>query len=152
VARAGIRTPVTIIGDGPARPELEHHAEGLGLDNVSFRGSLPDEEVPALVAGADVAAFLSQAEGLGLAAAEALMLGVPVVATSDGGGVLDLVRDGAGACVVAPTAEAVGAALLRCLGDPSLRVAAIGAGDRLRADLAPDAVAGQFERVYADLG
>ncbi len=151
VARAGIRAPVVIIGDGPARSELARQAQTLGLGNVEFRGALPNEEVPPLVAGADVAAFLSRAEGLGLAAAEALMLGVPVVATSDGGGVLDLVRDGAGACVVAPTAEAVGAALLRCLGDSSLRVAAIGAGDRLRADLAPDAVAGQFERVYGDL-
>jgi glycosyltransferase involved in cell wall biosynthesis len=151
VARAGVRVPVTIIGDGPARPELERRAHTLGLDNVAFRGALSDEEVPALVASADVAAFLSRAEGLGLAAAEALMLGVPVVATTDGGGVLDLVRDGEGACVVAPTAEAVGAALLRCLGEPALRVAAIGAGEQLRTDLAPDAVAGQFERVYADL-
>jgi glycosyltransferase involved in cell wall biosynthesis len=151
VARAGVGVPVTIIGDGPARPELERRARALGLHNVDFRGALPDETVPALVAGADVAAFLSRAEGLGLAAAEALMLGVPVVATTDGGGVLDLVRDGAGACVVAPTAEAVGAALLRCLNDPALRGAAIRAGEQLRTDLAPDAVAGQFERVYADL-
>jgi glycosyltransferase involved in cell wall biosynthesis len=149
VCQAGIRAPVTIIGDGPARRELERRAQGLGLHNVDFRGTLSNEEVPAIVASADVAAFPSRAEGLGLAAAEALMLGVPVVATSDGGGVLDLVRDGEGACVVPPTAEAVGAALLRCLGDPSLRVAAIRAGEQLRADLAPDAVAGQFERVYA---
>jgi glycosyltransferase involved in cell wall biosynthesis len=149
VHRAGIQAPVTIVGDGPARERLEHQAQTLGLSNVRFRGVLPDDDVPAILASADVAAFLPRAEGLGLAAAEALMLGVPVVATTDGGGVLDLVREGQGACVVPPTAEAVGAGLLRCLGDPTLRVAAAQAGDRLRVALAPDTIARQFEQVYA---
>jgi glycosyltransferase involved in cell wall biosynthesis len=151
VALAGLQVSVTVIGDGPARPALERHARALGLHNVVFRGALPDDAVPALVAGADVAAFLSRGEGLGLVAAEALMLGVPVVATTDGGGVLDLVRDGEGARVVAPTAEAVGRGLKHCLDDPSQRVAALRAGDRLRAELHPDAVAGQFESVYQAL-
>jgi glycogen(starch) synthase len=115
---------------------------------VRFLGVLPDEEVPALVAGADVVAFPSHAEGLGLAAAEALMLGVPVVATTDGGGVLDMVKDGEGAFVVPPTVDAMGAALDRCLGNTNVRSAAALAGDRLRHQLSPEAVATRFERVY----
>jgi glycosyltransferase involved in cell wall biosynthesis len=148
VHTAGIRAPVTIIGDGPARGSLEHQARSLGLDRVRFLGALPDAEVPALVAAADVAAFPSRAEGLGLAAAEALLLGVPVVATTDGGGVLDLVRDGAGARVVPPDAGAFGWALRDVLGAPDVRSAAVDAGDALRAELAPDGVAQRFERVY----
>jgi glycosyltransferase involved in cell wall biosynthesis len=148
VHAAGVRAPVSIIGDGPARGELEARARTLGLDNVRFLGALPDDAVPSLVAAADVAAFPSRNEGLGLAAAEALLLGVPVVATTDGGGVLDLVTDGAGARIVSPDARAFGAALLGALSDRDLRKGAVLAGDRLRTELAPDAVARRFEQVY----
>jgi glycosyltransferase involved in cell wall biosynthesis len=151
VRSARLQVPVTIIGDGPSRDELEARARALGLANVRFLGALPDPDVPPLVAAADVAAFPSRSEGLGLAAAEALMLGVPVVATTDGGGVLDLVRDGEGSCIVPPTPEAMGAALIRCLGSGPLRAAAVQAGRRLREQLSPHAVAEQFERIYAAL-
>jgi glycosyltransferase involved in cell wall biosynthesis len=152
VHTAGIEVPVTIIGDGPNRAELEQRAHAMGLRNVRFRGILPDQEIPAVLGSADVAAFPSHSEGLGLAAAEALLLGVPVVATTDGGGVLDLVRDGAGACVVPPNPAAFGAALRRCLTDATVRAAAVRAGDELRTLLAPDAVAVQFEQTYAHVG
>jgi glycosyltransferase involved in cell wall biosynthesis len=148
VHAAGLRASVTIVGDGPARGDLEARTRALSLDNVRFLGTVPDADVPGLVGAADVAAFPSQREGLGLAAAEALMLGVPVVATSDGGGVLDLLRDGEGSCVAAPTARAFGDALRRCLADPAMRAAAARAGDVLRGQLSPDAVARQFEGVY----
>ena len=151
VHAAGLQTPTVIIGDGPARAELEAQSRTLGLSNVRFLGTLPDEEVPGIVAAADAAVFPSRNEGLGLAAAEAQMMGVPVIATTDGGGVLDLVRDGEGAFVVAPTPEAVGAAMKRCLGDSSSREAAVRAGERLRAELAPAAVAATFERIYAGM-
>jgi glycosyltransferase involved in cell wall biosynthesis len=151
VHAAKLSVPVTIVGDGPARADLERHAGALGLDRVRFLGAVPDDDVPALVGAADVAAFPSRHEGLGLAAAEALMLGVPVVAASDGGGVLDLVRDGEGACVVPPTPAALGDALRRCITDPAMRAAAARSGRALRAQLSPDAVARQFEDVYAPL-
>ncbi len=141
--------PVTIVGDGPARGELEDLTRALHLANVRFRGALPDEEIPAVLGSADAAAFPSRDEGLGLAAAEAQMSGVPVVATADGGGVLDLVHDGEGAFIVAPTPEAVGAALRRCLADPGMRAAAVSAGNRLRTQLSPDTIAAEFARVYA---
>lgn len=148
VHHAAIDVPVTIIGEGPARCELERHSAALNLKQVRFRGALPDDEVISVMANADVAAFLSRSEGLGLAAAEAMMLGVPVVATLDGGGVRDLVRHGEGACVVQPTREAVGAALQHCLSDPSIRDAARYSGDVLRTQLAPGAVAAMFEQAY----
>ena len=151
VHAAGIEAPVTIVGEGPARQALEERARALGLGAVRFLGAVPDEQVPTLVGSARVAAFLSRNEGLGLAAAEALMLGTPVVATSDGGGVLDMVRDGEGACVVTPSPDAVGAALARCLADRGIGTAADAAGQRLRVELSPDGVAGRFEAIYARL-
>jgi glycosyltransferase involved in cell wall biosynthesis len=146
---AAIDAPVTIIGDGPARPALEADARRLGLGNVHFRGQLDDDAVVATLRDADVLAFPSRHEGLGLVAAEAQMLGVPVVATTDGGGVLDLLEHGAGARIVAPEPAAYGAALKACLGDAALRQAAARAGERLRDALAPDAIAERFELVYA---
>ncbi len=151
VHHAGLRIPVTIVGDGPARPALERRARALGLDQVRFLGALPDEAVPGAIGNADVFAFLSRHEGLGLAAAEALMLGIPVVATRDGGGVLDLVDDGAGARVVDPTPAAVGAALRDLLHDPGARAAARVAGDALRSRLDPAGVAAGFETIYAGM-
>jgi glycosyltransferase involved in cell wall biosynthesis len=149
VKTEGLKVPVTIIGDGPARVELEEQARRLGLEQVRFLGQVPDADVPPAIRGAAVAAFLSENEGLGLAAAEALMMGTPVVATTDGGGVLDLVKDGEGACVVPPTPADIGRALARCLGQPALRAGAATAGVRLRRELSPEAVAAQFEDVYA---
>jgi glycosyltransferase involved in cell wall biosynthesis len=47
---------LTIIGDGPARPELEQQATTLGLtDRVRFTGTVPHHDVPGHVATFDIA-------------------------------------------------------------------------------------------------
>lgn len=148
VHRAAITAPVTIVGDGPARAELEGLARRLRLAQVRFAGSVPPDQVPVALGDADVLAFLARHEGLGLAAAEALMLGIPVVAAEDGGGVLDLVRDGPAARVVPPVPDAVGRALQGFLGNAAARAAAQREGEALRLRLAPSAVARAFEEVY----
>jgi glycosyltransferase involved in cell wall biosynthesis len=151
VAHSGLNVPVTIVGDGPARPGLEDLARRLGLGTIRFLGALPNEELPAAIGDADVSAFLARQEGLGLAAAEAQMLGIPVVATTDGGGVLDLVEDGVGGWVVPPTPEAVGKALRTLIGNATARERAQRAGDALRERLNPDSIARAFAAVYASL-
>lgn len=60
------------------RARWETRAAELGLDPVVL-GPVPDGELPALVAAADVFAFPSLKEGFGLAAMEALAAGVPLV-------------------------------------------------------------------------
>jgi glycosyltransferase involved in cell wall biosynthesis len=149
VHQAGLDVPVTIVGDGPARAALEAQARALGLSRVRFLGALPDAAAQDAIGDADVFAMLGRGEGLGLAAAEALMLGIPVVVAEDGGGVLDLVTDGPGGCVVAPTARAVGQALRTMRADPAARAAARAEGDRLRARLSPRGIADRFVETYA---
>lgn len=146
--RGAIAAPVTVVGDGPARADLERLARGLGLSQVRFAGSVPPAAVPAALGDADVLAFLAQHEGLGLAAAEALMLGIPVVVAEDGGGVLDLVREGPAGRIVPPVPDAIAPALAGFLANAPARAAAQREGDALRSRLAPAAVASAFEEVY----
>ncbi|QHC58203.1 MSMEG_0565 family glycosyltransferase [Rathayibacter sp. VKM Ac-2760] len=61
------------------REEFERRAAELGVTPVVL-GTVPEERLAALVAGAAVLGFVSTKEGFGLAAMEALAAGVPVVA------------------------------------------------------------------------
>jgi glycosyltransferase involved in cell wall biosynthesis len=71
-----------LVGEGRARPVLEDLARQLGVeDAVAFLGGRDD--VPELLAAADVFAWPALAlEGFGIALAEAMAAGVPVVATA----------------------------------------------------------------------
>ncbi|WP_295436366.1 glycosyltransferase [uncultured Thiodictyon sp.] len=67
-----------------SRKVLERQALELGIaDKVAFTGLLMGEDLMAVYARADVVALVSRKENFGLAAAEALAAGVPVV-LSDG--------------------------------------------------------------------
>lgn len=148
LARLGRPTPVTIIGDGPERPALETRALRLGIAaRVRFTGAVPPDGVAATVGDADVFVFPAFGEGFGLAAAEAVMLGVPVVALTDGGGVADVVREGAGLLAPPDDPDALAAAVARLLDDPCARPRAAAAAAELRERLAPERVAAEFERV-----
>jgi glycosyltransferase involved in cell wall biosynthesis len=147
--RRGLTLPLTIIGDGLASAHLKTHAGGLGVGNhVTFLGAIAPDEVPGHLARADGCLMTAEAEGLGLAAAEALIQGVPVVACHDGGGLLDVVRDGVGGRVVAPTATAIADGLMAILGDANATDAAFDAGRSWAARLTPDAVAERCEQWY----
>lgn len=76
-----------IFGDGPLRDELRSAFEGL----VTFHGfkTTPEDIYP----GLDLVLMPSRAEGLPMAALEAMSFGIPVIAT-DVGGLAGLVKDG----------------------------------------------------------
>ncbi|MET0701467.1 MAG: MSMEG_0565 family glycosyltransferase [Mycobacterium sp.] len=61
------------------RAEFDARAAELGVQPVLL-GTVDDDDMPGLVAGAAVLPFVSTKEGFGLAAMEALAAGVPVVA------------------------------------------------------------------------
>jgi len=141
-------TPLlTIVGDGPERADLQYRAESRGI-NVKFTGAVTPDQIPAAIGNADVFAFPAVDEGLGLAAAEALMLGVPVVACRSGG-VPDIVPDsGAGRLVPPGHLDSFAAALNDLLNDKDARRHARDVGRILRLQLSPDAVAAVMDHVY----
>ncbi len=69
------------IGDGPLRREMERRAERRGLQH-RFRCVGHRDDVPALLPGLDVFVMASRYEGLPCAVAEAMTVGLPVVATA----------------------------------------------------------------------
>jgi glycogen(starch) synthase len=76
-----------IVGTGPDRDGLERLAEGLGLgEAVTFRGWVRPPEVAREIADAwALVAPSLWAEPLGLVALEAIVRGIPVVASASGG-------------------------------------------------------------------
>ncbi len=109
-----------IAGAGPLRPKIERFARRHALeDRVLLLGSR--EDVPDLLAAMDIFVLPSRWEGLPLAVIEAMMAGLPVLATAVGG-VPELVEDGVTGLLVPPRdPEALAWALARLLSDPPLR-------------------------------
>ena len=81
-----------ICGKGPLKDHLKKIACEVGVeDKVIFLGFRQD--IPELCNTADISAFPSKIEGLGLAGIEAMAAGVPLV-SSNVHGILDYVIDG----------------------------------------------------------
>jgi glycosyltransferase involved in cell wall biosynthesis len=139
-----------VVGDGPDRRSLEYRATQLGIDDVvQFIGAVPPETIPDAIGDSDVFVFPAVEEGLGLATAEAFMLGVPVIAARQGGGVTDIVpSSGAGRLVDATDSIQMAQAIEDVIADPASRQLASERGEMLKKQLNPDAVAAVFEDVY----
>lgn len=81
-----------IAGKGPLHDSLQSLASSLGISNqVKFLGFRKD--IPQLCHAADISAFPSRIEGLGLAGIEAMAAGVPLI-SSNVHGILDYVVNG----------------------------------------------------------
>jgi len=140
-----------IVGDGPLRPELERLARALGVaERVRFLGLRHD--VPALLAGVDVATLTSRWEGLPNAVIEAMAMGAAVVAT-DVGGCGELVGDDeAGRLVPMDSPEAVARALRVLLDDEQERRRCVRAARRrVEAELTVERMVARTETLYTDL-
>jgi glycosyltransferase involved in cell wall biosynthesis len=120
-----------LVGDGPDRPPVEAEVRRLGLeDAVTLTGTRDD--VPELLARADVFVLSSRSEGAPLSILEAMAAGLPVV-SSCVGGVPELVADGETGLLVPPgDPAAMAAALGRLVADAGLR-RRLGAAGRERA-------------------
>ncbi|UUY04140.1 glycosyltransferase [Svornostia abyssi] len=132
--------PLVIAGDGEQRADLERAAAGA---DVTFLGAVSPAEVARLRAGAALALVPSRsAETFGLAAAEAMAAGVPVVGSAVGA-LPELLAPGAQVPAGDPDALAATA---------SARYANADAGDadlaRVRSVAAPEVVAEQLAHAY----
>jgi glycosyltransferase involved in cell wall biosynthesis len=105
-----------VVGDGVDRQELEKLAEGL---NVEFVGQKPANEARRIVAESKALVSPSACwETFGLAAAEAMTVGVPSV-VSNVGALPDIVQDGRfGEVFESANVEACAAAIKRLLERP----------------------------------
>lgn len=110
---------LAVIGDGPERARLEAHAAHAGLaDAVTFFGAKSHAETLALMRQATAVALNSTYEGLSHLLIEAMMLGLPIVAT-DVGGNPELIKHGSNGLLVPPhDPEALAQALAKVVGDP----------------------------------
>jgi glycosyltransferase involved in cell wall biosynthesis len=137
-----------IAGEGPLASSLRSQASSLGVA-VTFPGHT--DEVPALLASADVFVLPSVWEGQPLVLQEALRAGVPVVATRVGG-IPALAGPDAALLVPPGDVAALRAAVRSVLTDPAL-AARLRAAARARAASLPteaDALAAA-QKVYATL-
>ncbi|WLP87112.1 glycosyltransferase [Corynebacterium stationis] len=97
--------PITIVGDGPLRGELEEFAREKKL-NVVFAGWLPSSAIPQLLAASQIFCAPSKTdnfgaqEGFGMVYLEAALQQLPCVAYSSGG-VSDAIADGETGILVA---------------------------------------------------
>ncbi len=136
-------------GDPGWVASLHEHAERLKIsENVLWTGFLEGKEKVRLLSAADVFVLPSYSENFGVAVAEALAYGCPVVVSDQVGIHAELRRAGAGLvspCKVSDFAEA----LTNLLSDVSLRERVIRNGRRLVTDrFSPEAVSRQLIHAY----
>lgn len=135
-ASRGAEVVLTILGEGPERERLAHQARTLGV-SLELPGQVDLAGLRRAYAEADVVTQVSRREGLGLVAAEALAMGLPVVATDSGGA-----RDVLDGLVPVGDVKALACQLAAVAADPeAARLAAAPFTDRVRARLSPIAAA-----------
>ena len=147
---AGLR--LRLVGDGDLRSELERLTDRLHLrDRVSFLGRRDD--VGELLAESDVFVLPSFSEGCPMALLEAMMAGLPVVA-SGVGGVREVVRDRVTGLLVPPGDPSALARVLETLAaEPALRDELGTAARReAAASFRADVTAKRYKELYEALG
>ena len=142
---------VVFVGEGEERAGLEGQVAELGLaGRVTFAGWV---EPPWTARWAvDVLAVPSFTEGFPLVIVEAMLAGIPVVA-SNVGGIPEIVVDGDTGFLVPPgDAPALALALERLLGDPDLRAGIATRSRRVAVQsYTSSAMAAKFEALYRQL-
>jgi glycosyltransferase involved in cell wall biosynthesis len=140
-----------LVGDGPERPGLERRVADLGLaDRVEFAGWVDPPWSARRTF--DVLAVPSFTEGFPLVIVEAMLAGIPVVASAVGG-IPEIVVDGDTGLLVPPhDAPALADALRRLLGDPDLRQAMAARCRQVAlAQYTAATMAAHFETLYREL-
>ena len=140
---------LVIIGTGDLDAELAALGAHLGLTRVAFLGWRDD--VAGILKRADLFVISSREEGLGTTIIDALLAGLPVVATR-AGGIPEVVGADCGVLVPVGDAPALAAEISSLIGDPARR-RALGATGRQRAlvDFTHRAMVDGYQRLYADL-
>jgi glycosyltransferase involved in cell wall biosynthesis len=151
LGQAGARAHLVVAGDGPDRGDLERLIAQQGLGGrIHLLGTRDD--VPDLLAAAEIFVQSSMSEGLSIALLEAMAAGLPVAATAVGGNP-EVVLPGETGLLVPPNdPSALAGAMSQLLGDPELcrRLGRAGAG-RVREHFSLDAMARAYAGLYREV-
>ena len=142
---------IVIAGDGPLRAEVEGLIDKLALrDCVRTLGQRDD--IPDLIAAADVVVLPSVREGLSNVILEGMMGGRPVVASRAGGNIELVEHERSGLLFDVGDDAALADAFVRLAQDPSLRER-LGEGARARAHshFSIPSMVKAYEKTYGDV-
>jgi glycosyltransferase involved in cell wall biosynthesis len=132
-----------IVGDGPAREDLERR-----LPNTTFTGFLDGDDLARAYASSDVFLFPSDTETFGNVTLEAMASGLPAVC-ADAAGSRDLVDHEENGLLCEPgNVEAFTEATQRIILDTSLRTSMSRASHRRAQDFTWDAILSKMNRYY----
>lgn len=150
LSHSGLNAELWLAGDGPIRPELEKMTVKSGVaDKVRFMGLIEPSKVPDLLAQVDVMVVSSHYETFGVVAAEALMAGVPVIATRCGGPEC-IVGEGDGLLV--PLKKSTGLQeAMRQIGESLANYNRVAIAEHARARFSGAAIASQLTTEYQNV-
>ena len=98
--RDGLAAGLLVIGDGPERATLEERVRARGLKWTAFDGFRNQSELALSYVCLDIFVLPSRSETWGLVLNEAMIFGLPVIATDRTGAALDVIEAGANGHVV----------------------------------------------------
>jgi len=141
---------VWLIGDGPARTELQRQATKLGIDDrVKFWGY--QAQIERYLYASDIFALPSRYEGMPIVLLEALAAGIPCVVSRVGDNDL-VVEDGKQGLVVTPNdVTALAKALNLLLLSPEMRRQMSEAAVRRSGDFSDEHMAQRYAEMYRTL-
>jgi len=139
-----------IIGSGSLEQRLRSQAESLGIhERVRFVGQY--QPIAEALSALDIFAFPSLWEPFGLAALEAMSMGLPVLASKVGGLSEFIEHDVSGLLVPAGEPEALANELRRLYSDEALRARLAAGGRQAASPFHAERMAEQYEGVYDEL-
>jgi glycosyltransferase involved in cell wall biosynthesis len=150
LAKSGTRFEMDMVGEDTLGGEVQALAGQLGLcASLNFRGFVPQRELRALVAAADLMILSSRHEAGPIAMLEAAALGVPTIGTAVG----HIVEWAPAAAICVPVGDwvALAHAMQALLGDEEQRLRIAHAALRRATDEDADYTARCFQALYADL-
>jgi glycosyltransferase involved in cell wall biosynthesis len=144
---------LVVVGGGPLREPLETLARSLGIqDRIEFVGQRIRSEVATLMRGCELFVLPSRFETFGIVILEAMACKKPVVATSVGG-IPEIIEHQKNGILVEPdNPDALAAALVTVLKDPTLqRVIAKNGFDTVQKQFGSANSGTAYEKVFTDL-
>ena len=111
---------LTLVGAGSQDESLRRLAGELGLENVTFAGRVPPDDIWRYYAEADLYLQTPDIDNMPASVLEAYASGCPVVATSAGGVPAILTHEQHGLLVPCDDHQAAAAAMIRLIEDPAL--------------------------------